>query len=270
MINVKKYSDKYVLRFWLTEFFMYQSWSIYKLWNYYKNFKLDNPLEKILSKISSFYQILNKITEPDKNWILKSLCDKNNLVEWEWDDYEEDYYGINNILDDDFNVNIEKVIYGYSLSSYMHPWLKKEDEYFEWYLLYQEFYLLMQIYFWLYEEEEYKKELEKKDADGYYDDIKNYMNSWEEWVRDKQKDEDKKWFFQKKRKYSYKDYEKEFIPLGEVQEYSKLCLMRQDISWAFDWLEIEKIFDKSWCRERQKKQIDMINKEFWEEVIIEE
>ncbi len=196
------------------------------------------------------------------------MCKKSDIVEWWWDDLEEIWYFISNVVSDNYMLSNDYINFWYWISEYKFPRLRKEELTWNWKITYQEFYLLMLIYFWLYEEEEYKKELEKKDADGYYDDIKNYMNSWEEWVRDKQKEEDKKWFFQKKRKYSYKDYEKEFIPLGEVQEYSKLCLMRQDISWAFDWLEIEKIFDKSWSNERQKKQIDMINKEFWEEVII--
>jgi hypothetical protein len=46
--------------------------------------------------------------------------------------------------------------------------------------------------------------------------------------------------------------------------------MKKDITWAFEWLEIEKIYDKNWSKEKQQKYIKQINEEFWEEVIVEE
>ena len=44
--------------------------------------------------------------------------------------------------------------------------------------------------------------------------------------------------------------------------------MRQDISWAFEELKIEKIYDKSWSDEKKIKNIEEINKEYGEEVIV--
>ena len=66
-----------------------------------------------------------------------------------------------------------------------------------------------------------------------------------------------------------KEFNKKILSQPKVQEYLKLELMRKDTSWAFENLEIEKIYDKDWSKEKQKKCIEEINKEFWEEVLVE-
>jgi hypothetical protein len=53
-------------------------------------------------------------------------------------------------------------------------------------------------------------------------------------------------------------------------EYYKLQLMQKDTSQAFNWLKIEKIYDKDWSQEKQREHIEEINNEFWEEIIVED
>ncbi len=218
------------------------------------NFNLESPLEKELAKIYSFYEVLNKIEEPNKDGILFSITQNNNLIDLEWDDMQEDYYSIYNIIDDDYNIDNQYIEYWYLLSSYLRPELKRNEEK-TWKLRYNEFYLLMQIYFWLYREEELKKQLEEKEKNWKYEEIKKEL----------------KWRFRKERLNSdYFDFENNYLSQLKVQEYLKLELMRKDTTWAFEWLEIEKIYDKDWSEEKQKKCIDEVNKEFWEEVFVEE
>lgn len=102
-------------------------------------------------------------------------------------------------------------------------------------------YLLMQIHFWVYNEKELKEKLELKEMLWEYKNIQNTTIFNEELEF----------------KISY-------------EEYLKLQLMRKDTKWAFDWLKIEKIYDKDWSDEKNKEHIEEINKEFWEEVIVME
>jgi len=73
-----------------------------------------------------------------------------------------------------------------------------------------------------------------------------------------------------KLKNKLEEKEKKWELEKNSEEYLKLKLMRKDISWAFEWIEIEKIYDKDWSEEKQRKYIDEINKEFGEEVVVEE
>jgi hypothetical protein len=220
-----------------------------------QTFNLENPLEKQLAKINSFYEVLNKVEEPNKDGIMFSITKNNNIIELLWNNMEEDYYYIDNIKDDDYNIFKDKVVFWYHLSDYLNPNLKKDEIDKEWEISYEEFYLLMQIYFWLYQEEELKNKLEEKDKNWEYEEIKKEL----------------KWKYWKERLNSnYFEFEKEYLSKPEVQEYLKLELMRKDISWAFEWLEIEKIYDKDWSEEKQRKYIDKINKEFGKEVVVEE
>jgi hypothetical protein len=48
---------------------------------YYKNFNLQDPLEKQLARISSFYEILNHVEEPNEDGILFTITKNKNLID---------------------------------------------------------------------------------------------------------------------------------------------------------------------------------------------
>jgi len=207
-----------------------------------QTFNLENPLEKQLAKINSFYEVLNKVEEPNKDGIMFSITKNNNIIELLWNNMEEDYYYIDNIKDDDYNIFEDKVVFWYHLSDYLNPSLKKDEIDKEWEMSYEEFYLLMQIYFWVYKEEELKVKLEEKDKNWKYEDIKKEL----------------KWKYWKERLNSnYFEFEKEYLSKPEVQEYLKLELMRKDTSWAFEW--IEKRSEKDILNSLKKLKIDLKN-----------
>lgn len=144
----------------------------------------------------------------------------------------------------------------------------------------KEFFLLMQIYFWVYGEEELKKQYEENERQGKYIgvkeilDFKKYESENTERVKiyndNVIKRNDQTWNYSNKLLDMYNEFIRNNLYLDIVQEYLKLKLMQQDISWAFGWLKIEKIYDKDWDEMRQKEHIDAINKEFWEEVVVME
>ena len=125
----------------------------------------------------------------------------------------------------------------------------------------KEFYFVMQLHYWIYQEEELFKQLKSNEKAWKYDEVKNILNNYTiDW-----------WEFYNWWKLVL-DELKNWLKYDEnlLEEYLKLELMRKDISWAFDWIKIEKVFDKDWDEEKQLEVVDKINKDFWEEVLIYE
>jgi hypothetical protein len=240
------------------------NWNV--LW-YLKDFNLNNPHERILWKIYSFFKILYE-TEENENeklfmtleaekWAYKIWDTWNDWLNFSWWQDMWDFLIVTNFSESSNKSNEIRFWYSNYQDKYLNlpiPQAKKEnpekysfyeepdfyDDIREEFLSFQEFYLLMQIYFWLYQEEEYKKELEENEKNWKYDKI------------------------------STTPYFNEEITRDLVEEYLKLQLMQKDTSWAFDWLKIEKIYDKDWSQEKQREHIDEINNEFWEEIIVED
>ena len=167
---------------------------------------------------------------------------------------QEDYYYIK------LEWQIVKV--WYELSSYMWwDYIKPSDLEKELFFSKKEFYLLMQLHYWIYQEEELFKQLKSNEKAWKYDEVKNILNNYTiDW-----------WEFYNWWKLVL-DELKNWLKYDEnlLEEYLKLELMRKDISWAFDWIKIEKVFDKDWDEEKQLEVVDKINKDFWEEVLIYE
>jgi hypothetical protein len=192
--------------------------------NIYKN--------KNLSKIYSFYEVLNWVEQLKEEILKSAVCWEKGVFYIEW--WQEIWWCIINNESDSWSPEIDKVRFAWEDLPVWY-W---EDEWGE--LSYKEFYLLMQIYFWLYWEEEYKKELEENEKNWKYDKI------------------------------STTPYFNEEITRDLVEEYLKLQLMQKDTSWAFDWLKIEKIYDKDWDDDKNREHLEEINDEFGEEVIVED
>jgi len=217
-----------------------------------QTFNLENPLEKQLAKINSFYVILNGVENTIWEILFWTLNAEEKLFDYYWWQEMWDYH-INNYDSYIWEDWLEKMF-----PNKKEIWLACDEEldlpFTEFFVSYKEYFLLMQIYFWVYQEKELKNKLEEKDKNWEYEEIKEILKDWN-------------W---KKKYKEYSVFEKEYLSKPEVQEYLKLELMRKDISWAFEWIEIEKIYDKDWSEEKQRKYIDEINKEFGEEVVVEE
>ena len=108
----------------------------------------------------------------------------------------------------------------------------------------------MQIYYWVYDDEKLKKELEKKEKRWEYEKMKDIERNNTKW-----------WIYDSIGKLTKK--EKQLL-----EEYLKLELMRKPIEWAFPELKIKKIYDKNWNEEEQKKVVEKINKELGKEVVV--
>ena len=244
---------------------LYWNWFIHydTIWNIIwriNKFNLSNPIEKTLAKIYSFYVILNWLENIDEE-ILYSITYLNTetWIDLFWCQDMWDYWII---------LWEEKVEFYCS----EHQLWENTPPISNWYINYQELYLLMQIYFWLYNEEELKKELEIKDIKWEYEEAKELLdiNKFYE-INKKRLDE-----INKKRKkedkygilYIEDLFTKEILIRKDVQEYCKLKLMQKNIFWAFIELKLEKIYDKNWSEEKQKKSIEEINKEYGEKVIV--
>jgi hypothetical protein len=266
-INKIYFISKNIILVWSSIIKFNDNWNI--IW-YLKKFDLTHTLEKTISKIYSFYKVLNW-TENINDilyWVVKA---EEWYEHYNWTYLPVDLYWGQDMWDyfiqNSFPSYIEKnekilsnwIIFWYSnyqdeYADLPIPQAKNEnpekysfyeesdiyDDIREEILTFKEFYLLMQIYFWLYQEHEYKKELEENEKNWKYDKI------------------------------STTPYFNEEITRDLVEEYLKLQLMQKDTSWAFDWLKIEKIYDKDWSQEKQREHIDEINKEFGEEVIVED
>jgi len=239
-----KYHDNQCknLLYWYTNkyyniyFYNYDMGKKNNIWAFIKkqSFNLHDPLEKQLAIIYSFYEILNGVEE-DIFWYLyyTVIWSKRQEFEIYWCEDCWEYWVWRNDYNDMDEVVFECNIH--QLSELHIPPIP------EWKLNMNEFYLLMQIYLGLYKEDTLKEQLEENEKKWKYDEVKE------------------KWF-----------YEDTWIDIEIIIEYLKLELMRKDTSWAFEWLEIEKIYDKDWSEEKQRKYIDEINKEFGEDVIVKE
>ena len=228
----------------------------------YPDFYFTNPVKinlwnDIINKIWAFYQILKIVNKSDWNSSILTffkIIFNNSIFELSWDEMQEDYYYIK------LEWQIVKV--WYELSSYMWwDYIKPSDLEKELFFSKKEFYLLMQLYYWLYQEEELFKQLKSNEKAWKYDEVKNILNNYTiDW-----------WEFYNWWKLVL-DELKNWLKYDEnlLEEYLKLELMRKDTLWAFDWLKIEKIYDKDWDKEKQLEVVDKVNKEFWEEVIIYE
>ncbi len=219
-----------------------------------KNFNLQNPLEKELARIYSFYEVLNGVENPLWEILYWTLNSEEKLFDymwwWEWEHIINNY---DSYIWEDW---MEKC---FPSKKWIWIWCDEENNipYTEFYLTYKEFYLLMEIYFWLYIEEEPKKQLEEKEKNWEYEEIKKILTN-------------DGWMNIYKGIDWYRNFVKDYLSQPKVQEYLKLELMRKETTWVFEGLKIEKIYDKNCSEEKQKKCIDEVNREFWEEVLVEE
>ena len=229
---------------------------------YLKTFNLSDPLEKQLSRINGFYEVLGSVYN-DRLWILydsvyydeeervkeAKRLDKLMeewkgkefmiLLDWSGDGLEQWAYWVF------YDYVEDKIYYGYDDMD-----IKEEDK-IEWTLTKEEFNLLMQIYFGVYDDKKIREELEEKERRWEYEDIKKYIN--DEMIT--------KIFFNKEKELTEEEKRK-------MEEYLKLQLLKKSTDWAFPELNIKKIYDRNWDEEEQKKVVDNINEELGEEVVV--
>jgi len=232
-------------------------------WEIIKTFNLSDPIEKQLSRINGFYNVLSKIDVwRDKITVIKLedniKKDPANAINWDSDAYQDQ--GSFHIRYD-YEERCKWVKWcengcikvWYSEYQYWEhiQWLERgdEDDRYECYKK-EEFYLLMQIYYWLYDDEKLKRELEEKEKRWEYDKYKEIL-----------------------KKEDMYEIAQEAIKLNEEEkkkrnEYLDLEILRKSTKWAFPELNIKKIYDKNWDEEEQKKVIEKVNKELGEEVVI--
>ncbi len=55
---------------------------------------------------------------------------------------------------------------------------------------------------------------------------------------------------------------------NKMEDYLKLQLIKKPTEWAFPELNIRKIYDKNWDEKEQRKVVEEINRELWEEVVV--
>ena len=232
-------------------------------WEYLKTFNLSDPLEKQLSMINGFYEVLEKIDVwRDKTTVIKLeeliRKDPSNAINWDSDAYQDmwsfyiryDYEDRCKWIKWCENWCIKAWYSEYQYGEHIQ-WLKR---WYEWdrYECYtkEEFYLLMQIYFGVYDDDKLKKELEEKEKKWEYDKYKEIL-----------------------KKEDMYEISQEAIKLSEEEkkkwnEYLNLELLRKPTKWAFPELNIKKIYDRNWSEEEQKKIVEKINEELGEEVVI--
>jgi len=272
---MKKYPDDIIKWKWPIPIYLLDKWQyiiswtrILKIENDWVNYKrletfnLSDPIEKQLSRINGFYEVLMWVYTDrlqilydsvyyDKEERVKEAKELDRLMEewkwkefmilldWTWDGIEQWAYWVF------YDYDEEKIYYEY------YDMDIKEEEKIEWELTREEFNLLMQIYYGVYDDEKLKKELEEKEKRWEFEEIKKYIN-------DEKMNEI---FFTKKLKLQ--EEEKELL-----EDYLKLELIRKPTDWAFPELNIKKIYDKNWDEEEQKKVVEKINKELGKEVVV--
>jgi len=265
-------------------------------WEIIKTFNLSDPIEKQLLRINGFYKVLSYTEEDELYKLYESvyydnygdITDKENPstrdLEWfgmedMWSfsimyDYEEEH---------DYKKGKDCIIARYSEYQYWRhiQWLERgdEDDRYECYKK-EEFNLLMQIYYWVYDDEKIKKELEEKEKKGEFEKM---IKEW--WELEKKRKEalekyelikKEKWLIEalkysdKFHKEYYKPKKEEFLNKYKEkwEDYLKLQLLRKPTKWAFQELNIKKIYDKNWDEEEQKKVVEKINEELGEDVVI--
>jgi len=209
-------------------------------------------------KIYNFFQILNKIIEPDRLGILEALSDDTFVIDLFWDDMQIDYFRINNFINENDDIDDSFIHFDYEIAEYCNFFIN-EHTIKERKITYPEFYMLMQIFFWVYQKEEYYHELLENEKNWKYSEIENIQ-------------------WKNRGKYDEKRLEEFFI----------LQLMKKDISGAFgpiyekdenwentekilfEWIKVQKIFDKNWSEEKQQKSAKEINELFGDEIVITE
>lgn len=241
---------------------LYKIWKLFLAKNKYNaiSLSLKNNIIWIEEKLYWFFKILevldttNSAFENKNNWQFYDACLYNDedylkenklildsidaLLFWRtpWTHWYEEI----NFLEDKWLIT-----FWYSETRrWLHiRWIEKWEitqRYEE--LTIEEFNLLMKIYFWLYDDEYLKNELEEKEKSWIYDKYKNLK---------------------------YDDF-KDIEESEELLEFIKLKIIRRDTSNAFPELKIEKIYDEKWNDDQKMKYIDEIKKEFWDDVIVEE
>jgi len=227
---------------------------------YLKSFNLSDPVEKQLSRINGFYEVLGSVYN-DRLWMLydsvyydeeervkeakriwKESWGKIDriLLEWDGDGIDQSAY---NIV---YDYVEDKIYYGYEDMD-----IKEEDK-IEWTLTRKEFNLLMQIYFWIYDDEKIREELEEKERRWEYEEIKKYIN--DEMIT--------KIFFNKEKELTEEEKRK-------MEEYLKLRLSQKPTDWAFEikiedyeewirWLE-EQLKEKEY--KKIKEEIEKIEED---------
>ncbi len=258
-----------------------------------KKFNFSDPIERQLSRINGFYEVLNKLWEVvNKEGVVmlekKIKMDASNAINWEsdvWQDIWEFgiWYDYEWRCKWELNCKGGCIIAGYSEYQYgSHiEWLERWEDYnrYECYSK-KEFYLLMNIYWWIYDDERLKKELEEKERKWEYDNmlmerleiekkLAEHTKKAEEiekkkWLIERLKydDEFMNWYYNKRLEEFYKKYKDKW------EEYLKLQLIRKDTTWVFPELKIRKIYDANWSEEEQRRVIEKINKELGKEVVI--
>jgi hypothetical protein len=169
-----------------------------------------------------------------------------------------DYFRINNFINENDDIDYNFVHFAYEIEGYCNIFIN-EHTIKERKITYPEFYMLMQIFFWVYQKEEYYHELLENKKNWKYSEIANIQ-------------------WKNRGKYHEKLLEEFFI----------LQLMKKDISGAFgpiyekdknwentekilfEWIKVQKIFDKNWSEEKQQKSAKEINELFGDEILITE
>ena len=172
---------------------IYKIWRIYILlyWNFYiyqtrQTFNIQDPLEFTLAKIYSFYEVFGKVDDDiETKLVFAAFAEEVTeiyLFWWEdmWDYWVSNDWGVNGTKE----VNKEFVGFWYSQhqSKDNLPWLESEydDIWRKWKITCKEYYVLMQIYFWIYEDGDLRKELEEKERKWKYKENETMFLKWRE------------------------------------------------------------------------------------------
>jgi len=257
---------------------------------YKRVFNLSDSVENQLSRINWFYEVLSSVYNDriqilydsvyyDEEERVKEAKELDKLMEewkwkefmilldWSWDGIEQWAYGIW------YDYEEDRIYYGYDDMD-----VKEEDK-IDGELTREEFNLLMQIYYWVYNDEKLRIELEEKERKWEFKWIETLIDK-EKFIKENQEriEEYNKKLAEEMRKKQSRDYsrytsiDKEFnkiiLSKSEVQDYLKLQLLRKPTKWAFPELKIKKIYDKNWDEEEQKKIVEKVNEELGEEVVV--
>ncbi len=228
-------------------------------------FNLSDPIERQLSRINGFYEVLSRVEDDRLKMLFESVYyDRGDFEEGKLTTQEFVWWGMEDMwdfqiyYDEDWYYNSEKwkpcIKVSYSEYQYGEhiQWLERwdEDDRYECYTP-EEFNLLMQIYWWVYDDEKLRRELEEKERRWEYEKIKRYLNN--------------------EKMYKMFERKEEKIPEEDrklLEEYLKLELMRKPTDWAFPELKIKKIYDKAWSEEEQRRVVEEINKELGKEIVV--
>ena len=177
-----------ILSFWM---WVFEVWEDGEALGRKKEFNLHDPVEKALGRINWYYEVLSNVGETEtknewkENWMLLDVVeydkeenikkcleyakkwnneDTLDLLTWSGNGIEEWVYRI--VYD-----CVDDVIY------YVYNDMDmKEEEKIEWKLTKEEFNLLMQIYYGIYDDEMLKKKLEEKERKWEYNKYKSILN----------------------------------------------------------------------------------------------